>query len=85
MLRGLALEYLTGVLPEEVRTRLWEVLDAGASRPATPMSSETALEELLKSQDGLLDELTRHVTPSGGDAPAQSGRPRTATPPSDRQ
>lgn len=85
MLRGLALEYLTGVLPEGVRTRLWEILDAGGSRPATPMSSETALEELLKSQDGLFDELTRHVTPSGGDAPAQSGRPRTATPPSDRR
>jgi AAA family ATP:ADP antiporter len=85
MLRGLALEYLTGVLPDNVRTRLWEMLDAGATRGEERLSSQTALEELLKSQDGLLDQLTRQVTPSAGDAPAQSGQPRSATPPSDRR
>lgn len=81
MLRGLALEYLTGVLPESVRTRLWEILDAGSGRTqGTP--SHTALEELLRSQDGLLEQLTRQVTPSADDAPGQSGQPRPANPPS---
>ncbi len=84
MLRGLALEYLTGVLPETVRVRLWEILDAGAAPPAQGMSSQTALEELLRSQDGLLEQLTRRVTPSAGDAPGQSAPPRPATPPSGR-
>lgn len=85
MLRGLALEYLTGVLPDTVRTRLWEMLDAGTSRRDERVSSQTALEELLKSQDGLLDQLVRPVTPSAADAPAQSGPPRSATSPTDRR
>ncbi len=65
MLRGLALEYLWGVLPEQVRTRLWEMIDARAGGHAEPgRDSRTALEELLRSQDGLLEQLARHVTPS---------------------
>jgi hypothetical protein len=84
MLRGLALEYLTGVLPETVRVRLWEILDAGTGHPAQGMSSQTALEELLRSQDGLLEQLTRRVTPSADDAPGQSDQPPPATPPSGR-
>jgi hypothetical protein len=81
MLRGLALEYLNGVLPEHVRVRLWEVLDAGHGHGAGAASTTTALEELLRSQDGLLEQLNRQVTPSGGDAPAQSDLP----PPTTRQ
>lgn len=84
MLRGLALEYLTGVLPENVRARLWEILDAGTGHRESNAPSATALEELLRSQDGLLAQLTRQVTPSGDDAPGQSARPPAATPPSDQ-
>jgi ATP:ADP antiporter, AAA family len=79
MLRGLALEYLNGVLPENVRVRLWEVLDAGHGHGAGPASTTTALEELLRSQDGLLQQLNRQVTPSGGDAPGQSDLPPSTT------
>lgn len=80
MLRGLALEYLTGVLPEHVRVRLWDVLDAGVGGSVDRSSSTTALEELLRSQEGLLAPLTRQVMPSGADAPGQSAPPRSATP-----
>lgn len=83
-LRGLALEYLTGVLPENVRVRLWEILDAGSGRRESVASSATALEALLRSQDGLLAQLNRQVTPSGDDAPGQSAQPPSATPPSGR-
>jgi AAA family ATP:ADP antiporter len=87
MLRGLALEYLTGVLPETVRKRLWDILDAGDVRRLEPRAenSASALEELLRSQDGLLQQLTRPVTGSGDDAPGQSDPPRPASPPSTRR
>jgi hypothetical protein len=85
MLRGLALEYLSGVLPENVRARLWEILEARTGRSEGGVASHTALEELLRSQDGLLEQLTRQVTPSAGDAPGQSAQPRPATPPSTRR
>jgi hypothetical protein len=75
MLRGLALEYLTGVLPESVRVRLWDILDASTGRTEGTPTSTTALEELLRSQDFLLEQLNRQVTPSSGDAPGQSGPP----------
>jgi hypothetical protein len=79
MLRGLALEYLTGVLPESVRARLWDILDASTGRSEGGPTTTTALEELLRSQDGLLEQLNRQVTPSSGDAPAQSGQPPPTT------
>ncbi|BCS33666.1 hypothetical protein TBR22_A28930 [Luteitalea sp. TBR-22] len=85
MLRGLALEYLNGVLPEPVRARLWEVLDASVGRAASAAGSTSALEALLRSQEGLLEQLARtpSLTPSGADAPAQSGPPTPARPPSE--
>jgi hypothetical protein len=87
MLRGLALEYLSGVLPDNVRARLWDILDAGDARQpqASETSSASALEELLRSQDGLLQQLSKGVTPSGDDARGRSGPPRTASRPSTRR
>ena len=85
MLRGLALEYLTGVLPETVRTRLWDILDAGVGQSTSAPSSTTALEELLRSQDGLLEQLTRQVTPSVVDAREPADPPPPANPPSGRR
>jgi hypothetical protein len=35
----------------------------------------------VRSQDGLLEQLNRHVTPSGGDAPGQSDLPPSTTRP----
>lgn len=82
MLRGLALEYLSGVLPEGVRVKLWDVLETGVGRPERGAATQTALEELLRSQHDVLAQLTRPVRASGGDAPAQSAPPAPATPPS---
>ena len=87
MLRGLALEYLTGVLPEPVRQRLWDILDAGQGRgggQARP--SQSALEALLESQETLLEQLAKaSATPSGDDAPGQSVPPGSASPRSSRR
>ena len=85
MLRGLALEYLTGVLPESVRRKLWDILDAGEGRDpaAPPRPTHSALEALLESQDVLLQKLaTATPTGSGDDAPVQSGPRSPASPPS---
>ncbi len=84
MLRGLALEYLTGVLPDTVRVRLWDILDADETPGGAPVTSHEALEELLRSQDGLLEQLSRAIA-SGDDARGQSGQPARARPPSDRR
>ncbi len=85
MLRGLALEYLTGVLPDAVRVKLWDILDAGDTRRATPDASHDALEALLRSQDGLLEQLSKAATPSAAGVPGQSDPPRPATRPSGRR
>lgn len=80
MLRGLAFEYLHGVLPPTVRTRLWDLV--GPGEMARPLGSpEEARDALLRSQETLLHELTRaasSATPSGGDARGRSGPPPTA-------
>lgn len=91
MLRGLAFEYLHGVLPASVRTRLWDLVGPGqTSRPLG--SAEEARDALLRSQETLLLELTRAAaadasgaTPSGDDAHGRSDRPPRATGPSDRR
>lgn len=85
MLRGLALEYLSGVLPEAVRQKLWEILEVGDGRvPAAPAAaSRSALEALLESQDALLQHLAKAApTASGADAPGQSDPPAPTSPPS---
>jgi hypothetical protein len=85
MLRGLALEYLTGVLPESVRRKLWDILDAGDGRPgpASSASSRSALEALLESQDSLLEQLAKAApTASADDARGRSDQPGSANPPS---
>lgn len=80
MLRGLAVEYLHGVLPASVRTRLWELVGPGESARAPVGTPEEARDALLRSQQSLLVELTRAAMPSGVDARAQSDRPPTTRP-----
>ena len=45
-LRGTALEYLEGVLPRDIRDRLWPVL--GDDEPAAPLANAKNREQLLK-------------------------------------
>lgn len=85
MLRGLAFEYLHGVLPTPVRNRLWELVGPGESSRLPVGTPEEARDALLRSQDTLLSELTRAATPSAGGAHGQSGRPPTTRPPSGRR
>jgi hypothetical protein len=57
-LRGTALEYLDGVLPESVRERLWPFLET-ESVPRTQRSREVLLSELRKASETLRLKLGR--------------------------
>jgi hypothetical protein len=71
-LRGTALEYLEGVLPPDIRERLWPFLDAhsGAARGVTPRAREEVLADLMRSNESIqldLRELRRRAsTPRRG-------------------
>jgi hypothetical protein len=69
-LRGTALEYLEGVLPTDIRQRLWPFLEdarPAASAPARPR--DEILADLLRSHESIvlnLEELHRRIEkPSG--------------------
>jgi AAA family ATP:ADP antiporter len=68
-LRGLAIEYLDGVLPAGTRVKLWAVLDAPAERHATRVSPEQALDQLRKSTMTQTIQNRPGATTSSGDAP----------------
>jgi len=53
ILRGLAAEYLDGVLPTSVRERLWSMVEPGPATPST-RPHEEALADLLRSHHSLL-------------------------------
>jgi len=67
-LRGTALEYLEGVLPRDIRDRLWPFLgDSVVRRPASARSREQVLDELLRSNESImlnLQELRRRMGPA---------------------
>ena len=61
-LRGTALEYLEGVLPPDIRNRLWPFLGTGAPMPAATRDREEILADLLRSNESIvlnLKELRR--------------------------
>ena len=61
-LRGTALEYLEGVLPHDIRDRLWPFLGTGAPVKAGARGREEILADLLRSNDSIvlnLEELRR--------------------------
>ena len=61
-LRGTALEYLEGVLPPDIRERLWPFLGTGAPVKAAARGREEILADLLRSNDSIvlnLQELRR--------------------------
>ncbi len=57
--RGTALEYLGSVLPADVREELWPYLEDDRIKERSPMSSETALEELLRARPRMGDDLDK--------------------------
>jgi hypothetical protein len=73
-LRGTALEYLEGVLPRDIRDRLWPFLGDDVVRPQPSVRSrEQVLDELLRSNESIminLQELRQRMTSqtSRGDA-----------------
>jgi AAA family ATP:ADP antiporter len=61
-LRGTALEYLEGVLPPDIRDRLWPFLEDSRPRAGAARPREEILEELLRSNRSIilnLEELKR--------------------------
>ena len=63
-LRGTALEYLEGVLPPDIRSRLWPFVDGAPSDAQPGRSREAILDELLRSNESImlnLEELRRRA------------------------
>jgi hypothetical protein len=61
-LRGTALEYLEGVLPPDIRDRLWPFLGTGAPVAPATRGREEILADLLRSNESIvlnLQELRR--------------------------
>jgi len=61
-LRGTALEYLEGVLPPDIRDRLWPFLEESRPRAGAARPREEILEDLLRSNRSImlnLEELKR--------------------------
>lgn len=83
MFRGLALEYLENVLPEEVRGRLWELI--GEAPPAARADQGRISRELIETSLRLESHLAmltanggRHPKPNGGEAHVDPGESREA-------
>jgi hypothetical protein len=70
VLRGTALEYLEGVLPPDIRDRLWPFLgDSPAPPPGRTRSREEILADLLRSNESIvlnLEELRRRAATGSG-------------------
>ena len=70
VLRGTALEYLEGVLPPDIRDRLWPFLgDSPAPPPGPTRSREEILADLLRSNESIvlnLEELRRRAAAGSG-------------------
>jgi hypothetical protein len=68
-LRGTALEYLEGVLPPDIRERLWPFLDdAHPSRSTPPRGRDEILADLMRSHESIvinLEELRRRSDKAG--------------------
>jgi hypothetical protein len=69
-LRGTALEYLEGVLPRDIRERLWPFLETTTARPGPVRSREEVLADLMQSNESImlnLQELRRRAAMSSAD------------------
>lgn len=54
MFRGLALEYLENILPEDVRKRLWEIIEEAPPATRTPHDREELMKALLETNNSLV-------------------------------
>ena len=84
-LRNLAIEYLDGILPAGIRSKLWALMDARLEPQRDRVAPEWALEQLRHSTEMRSVARPGSATESSGDAPAQSDPPQTATRPSGRR
>ncbi len=63
-LRGTALEYLEGVLPPDIRDRLWPFLSGRPKKPSDSRARDEILADLLRSNESImlnLEELRRRT------------------------
>ena len=81
-LKGLALEYLEGVLPPDLGGKLWQALETPLEPRAERRDPAQALEALRRST-GTPIIGSRAIKSSGDDAPGKSDPPPPATKPSD--
>lgn len=66
-LRGTALEYLEGVLPPDIRDRLWPFLGGAPADPRELRARQDILDDLLRSNESIqlnLEELRRRGEPA---------------------
>jgi hypothetical protein len=59
MFRGLALEYLENVLPEEIRERLWQIIEEAPPAPISPADEKAVLASLVESNAAFVLRLRR--------------------------
>lgn len=59
MFRGLALEYLETVLPEEIRERLWQIIEESPPAPISPADERAVLASLMESNAAFVLRLRR--------------------------
>jgi hypothetical protein len=64
-LRGTALEYLEGILPEKTREKLWEILQERPSRSRAKGKGEV-MQELLNASETMVLHLRQRKTGAGG-------------------
>jgi len=64
-LRGTALEYLEGILPERTHEKLWEIL-AERPRKSAPKAKSKVIEELLNSSETVVLHLRKNGIPPSG-------------------
>jgi hypothetical protein len=72
-LRGTALEYLEGILPRDIRERLWPFIDTPTVRTGPARSREDVLAALLQSNESImlnLQELRRRAAMPSADREA---------------
>jgi hypothetical protein len=73
-LRGTALEYLEGVLPRDIRDRLWPVLGDDPAVPAVrPRDRDKILADLIRSNESILinlESLRQRLGDSSSEDPA---------------
>lgn len=80
ILRGLAMEYMDSILPENLRERMRTMIKT-TPEPASHVTPEEALQRLLDSHASLMMPSQTQLRPSVSGAAGQSGQPPQSTQP----